>query len=75
MPGAATAARYRNVIALLVDALLPHVEEKRFHACPTQMGRLREVAQTLSLIDGLRDRAAQLQTLLPAQHMADAAHD
>ncbi|MHB0706555.1 polysaccharide biosynthesis protein [Roseomonas mucosa] len=74
-PGASTAARYRSLVALLVDALLPHVEEKRFHACPAQMGRLREVAQTLPLIEGLQGRAAQLQALLSARHMMDAAHD
>ena len=64
-----------GLVALLVDALLPHVEEKRFHACPAQMGRLREVAQTLPLIEGLQGRAAQLQALLSARHMMDAAHD
>ena len=58
-----------------MDAQLPQVEDKRFQACPAQMGRLREVAQTLPLIEGLQGRAAQLQALLSARHMMDAAHD
>lgn len=74
-PGADTAARYRNVIALLTDALIPAVAEGHFAACPAQCGKLAEIAVTLARIGGLEERAAQLSALLPARNMADAAHD
>lgn len=58
-PGAAEAARYRTVTALLADALLPSlIENADWASDPAVRGKLLDVATTFALIPGMEARGA-----------------